>query len=101
MTTFDYASRHHAAMTNPRPGFEKALVTLAQGLELYAAAHQARYTSPIGDDGVLGDEWATIARAVIGLLNGEAGRIDCGTFESMIRTIAAANGFDRDLTEGK
>lgn len=100
MANVTWTSRHHSAMTSPKPGFEKALVTLAQGLELYAAAHQEAYDSPIGDDGVLGAEWLDMAKSLIGLLNGEAGRIDCGTFESMIRNLAANNGFDRDM-EGK
>lgn len=46
----------------------------------------------IGEDYVLGPEWATIGRALLALLNGETGRLDCGTLDGIIRDTLRAEG---------
>ncbi len=60
--------------------------------------HQSRFESNIGDDYILGEQWRVIAVATIALLNGETGRLDCALTEGLIRDLAVANGFNRDLT---
>jgi hypothetical protein len=69
---------------------------MCQALEEYAFCHLTTYGSPIGDDGVLGKEWEHIARAVIGLLNGDCGRLDCGTIDAAIRDLGKAAGVNLD-----
>lgn len=88
----DYKARHAAAMSDPKPGFEHALVCLMHGLSEYADAHRRAYESAIGDDGVLGEHWRDIVASVVGLLNGEAGRLDCGTLDGQLRRLAEDNG---------
>ena len=86
--------RHREAMRDPHSGFELAIVEMYDALGEYADAHRNTCDSPIGDDGVLGEEWKQIALGVIGLLNGETGRLDCGTLDRQIREMAAANGVE-------
>ena len=62
----------------------------------YADYHQRRYESRIGDDGVLGDPWADILKSARVLLNGECGRLDCGTVDGLICEMLEAEGFDVD-----
>lgn len=85
-------ARHDEAMRNPQPGFEHAVVTLYRGLAEYADANQKRYGDKIGDDGVLGEYWHWLGEALIGLLNGETGRLDCGTLERQIRDLIETGG---------
>lgn len=77
-------------MPSPRINrmYEIAFTQMINGLKLYAQAHQAEYDSPIGEDYVLGDEWETIARGIIGLLNGETGKLDPGEIDGTIRRFA-------------
>lgn len=58
----------------------------------YADTHFYRYESRIGDDGVLGDPWASIGKAILELLNGELGGLDGGTVDALIRDILANEG---------
>lgn len=80
--------RHYDAMTNPKSEFEAAIVLMIRGFAEYADAHKVRYDSPIGEDFVLGRPWKQIGKSIIDLLNGETGRIDCGTIDGLIRKIA-------------
>lgn len=48
----------------------------------------------IGQDGVLGPAWQEIGEAIRTLLNGEAGRLDCGTLDSILLDAMQANGLD-------
>jgi hypothetical protein len=72
-----WQDRHDSAVAYPR-GFEAALVSMLTGWRNYAQRHYERYDMPIGDDGVLGPEWRAIGEALLGLLNGDCGRLDCG-----------------------
>jgi predicted RNA methylase len=94
MARIDRAVREHhdEAMRNPAPGFEHAVVTLYRGLAEYADANQKRYGDKIGDDGVLGEYWHCLGESVIGLLNGETGRLDCGTLDRQIRDLIETGG---------
>jgi hypothetical protein len=63
---------------------------------VYADAHAERFESSIGDDYVLGPIWERMGRTIGELLNGETGRLDCGTIDGMIRDVLERNGFKRD-----
>lgn len=89
-------ARHMAALTAPRPGFEAAIVAMFGALDTYACAHSRRYSSPLGEDYVLGDEWRDMARGLRGLLNGELGRLDAGTVDAAVLNLAAAHGVDME-----
>jgi len=91
-----WRGRHLAAMRDPQAGHEAALVKMLTGWQYYAAAHRARYGSEVGDDGVLGPEWAAIGRALRGLLNGETGRLDCGTLDATILDTLSRAGCSED-----
>lgn len=65
-------------------------------LSRYAGLHRELYGSPIGEDGVLGDHWHSMARGLIGLLNGETGDTDCGGFDHDIRAMAVEEGFSQE-----
>lgn len=84
-----WVERHRGAAIGPRPGFERSLVRMWKAMAEYADAHQAAYESPIGDDGVLGEAFKDIARGLRALLNGEAGRLDCGTLEGAMLDMCA------------
>ncbi len=89
-----WQDRHDAAMCLPRPGFESAIVQMLNGWHQYAATHRANYESLMGDDGVLGPEWQAIGKGLLGLLNGDLGRMDGGTLDAFLRNTMAANGVD-------
>ena len=92
--------RHQAACASPLPGFERALRELVCGLQRYAEAHAERYQAPIARDYVLGDEWLAAVNAVVGLLNGEIGRLDGGLCWQELENMARAAGFELGL-EGR
>lgn len=89
-----WAKEHECAVYHPREDSERAIVELFTGRLRYADAHRRRYESGIGCDGVLGEEWAAIGKSLIGLLNGECGRLDCGTLDSLARNVLHSEGFD-------
>lgn len=90
-----WAERHAAAMHSPK-GCEFGVVTMLRGWLEYGEQHRNRYESGIGEDGVLGKEWAAIGAALRGLLNGELGRLDAGTLDKLLCHTLEAEGFDPD-----
>jgi hypothetical protein len=86
--------------SHAEPGMEGAIVRLVEALAAYADAHQVRFESPIGHDAVLGGGkghgmgWLEILKGTRGLLNGETGRLDCGTVDSMLVRMAQAAGYE-------
>lgn len=72
--------RHNVALDQPQ-GPEVAIVTLLLGLETYIVSHKARYDSDVWDDGVLAYGVVDIVKGIRTLLNGETGRLDCGTID--------------------
>lgn len=86
----DYLELHRRAIARSTAGFESAIVELLRALAEYADAHRDRYETEIGEDGVLGDHFEEIARGLLGLLNGETGRLDCGTIDGAIRKLCKA-----------
>jgi hypothetical protein len=98
-----WVRRHNEAfdsVVRPTAGeprdFEACIILVLDGWLNYAEAHKARYESPIGEDGVLGAEWTRIARGIRGLLNGECGRLDCGTLDGFILRTARENGVEEE-----
>lgn len=92
-----WKASHFAALSQPRPGFEAAISGGFYAWAAYADGHRARYDAPIGDDGVLGPQWAAWGSALIGLLNGETGRLDCGWLDGEIRRLARNNEWKAEL----
>jgi hypothetical protein len=88
-----WAVRHCEAFDKPR-GPEYPIINLLYALADLATEHESTYGSKIGDDGVLGEYWLQIARGLVGMLNGECGRLDCGTADRTVRALAKACGFD-------
>ena len=84
--------RHDNAIISPENGFESAMVQMLRGWTEYAETVKARYNSAIGADYVLGPEWEAIGKGIEGLLNGETGRLDCGTLDGYIRDTLKTNG---------
>jgi len=65
------------------------MVLMIKGLKEYCKAHERQFGSPIGDDGVLGDDGALpILEGLFTLPNGEHGRLDGGTLDRLLRNIA-------------
>jgi hypothetical protein len=93
--TGDWQTRHTGALRKPR-GFEAPIVGMISAWAQYADTHRTRYESPIGADGVLGPEWQAIGVAILGLLNGECGRLDCGTLDGFIRDTLTSEGCNGD-----
>ena|ERR1700690_2808897 len=77
----------------PKP-FESSVARMLGDWAQYAADHKARYESLIGEDGVLGPNWEDIGIALRGLLNGETGRLYCGTLDGFIMDTMRENGVD-------
>jgi hypothetical protein len=91
--------RHNSALGAAINGavnvpFESPIARMLESWGEYAKAHRARYESKIGDDGVLGQEWEAIGIGIRGLLNGETGRLDCGTLDAFILDTLSENGVD-------
>lgn len=95
-TTAQHQRAHDSACLSPRGRFEATIVGLCHALSDYARGHHERYESLIGDDYVLGEHWKQIANGLLGLLNGEAGRLDCGSVDSYVRQLAQENHVDLD-----
>jgi hypothetical protein len=88
-----WVHRHNLAVTNPN-NTEKPIVDFCKALKLYADNHKVRYDSNIAHDGVLGEAFLEILKNVRALLNGECGRLDCGTIDAYLISIAEKAGFD-------
>ena len=80
---------------------ERAYVLMLRGWLEYADAHRSATGSKIGDDHVLGDEWFKIGEALRGLLNGDLGRLDGGTLDTIIADNLNEQDFDPDIGERK
>lgn len=86
-----WQDRHVDALRAPR-GFERPIVDGIEAWARYADTHRTRYESSIGEDNVLGGAWLDWGRALRMLLNGETGRLDCGTLDAFILDTLAAEG---------
>jgi len=95
-TATTWQERHEQAFISPQPGFEQAFKHLVQFLDQYDRAHTTRFDSAIANDYVLGDAYKDILKAARTLLNGEHGRFDAGTMDSIFLGIATTAGFSED-----
>lgn len=76
------------------------VAVMVKALAAYADSHRQRFGCEIGEDGVLGDGWLSMARGVIVLLNGETGGLDCGTVDGLVRDMARLVKFSDEEVEG-
>lgn len=90
--TGNWKNRHRNALAN-RVSEVNPIATMYVSWVQYANAHSRRFESGIGQDYVLGPEWERIGRALIGLLNGDCGALDCGTLDGNIRDTLSAEGY--------
>lgn len=88
-----WSERHQAAVRAAK-GPEIAILSLLRGWLLYADLHRDRYESKLGTDYVLGPAWGEIGTQLRTLLNGETGRLDCSTLDSIICDSLAAEGYE-------
>ena len=86
-TAYNWATRHNMAVVHPTKA-EKGILDACYALEAMADSHAA-----ISQDGVLGDCWLKILHGVRGMLNGETGRLDCGTVDGWLVRLALEHGF--------
>jgi hypothetical protein len=82
--------RHAKAMEDPH-GPERPIVSLMATLGRLVAAY--------GEDGFLRKPVGEMLAASLDLLNADLGRLDGGSLDTYIRTIAESIGFDLDTSE--
>lgn len=87
-----WQTRHLSALDSPK-GFEIAIVRLIEAWAHYADAHHRRYESKLGNDSYLGPIWNDLGKSIHDLLDGETGRLDCGTLSSFIHNTRLYEGF--------
>ena len=80
----DSMRRHITAVAWPSEK-EKPLLHMLEGWLEYADQYRNRYLSGIQSDYFIGPLWFDIGQALLGLLNGEIGRLDGGTLDGIIR----------------
>jgi hypothetical protein len=83
-----WQERHLAALCSSHP-----MVIMLRGWAAYADKHRARFESGIGEDSFLGPQWEAVGRALLEMLNGDCGALDCGTIDGFIRDALKAEGF--------
>src|SRR5262245_39279191 len=88
-----WAHQHMEAVYCPKDLFERAVVGMLGGWLIYADAHRQTYGSGIGDDGVLGHDWAQIGAGLSEQLNGQLGRLDGGTLDGILCGTLREAGF--------
>ena len=93
--TTGWRTRHVSAIVAPVKA-ERPIVHMLKAWLEYADTHEAAYETRIGDDYVLGPQWAAIGGAMLALLNGDLGRLDGGTLDGIIRDTLSAEGFNPD-----
>lgn len=86
------AADHNDAMSNPRPGFERALACMFRGLAEYCEAYRKEYGDNVGDDYYCGTELERIAHSLHALLSADIGRFDGGLFSSAIHRLIENDG---------
>ncbi len=73
---------------------------MIKGLADYIDSYPPRYETKVGEDYILGDYVLDIVKGIRGLLNGETGRLDCGTIDRLLLDLVTLAGFDADNREG-
>lgn len=75
---------------------EQAVAAACHALKVYANSHKLRFDSKLADDYVLGPAWLAMLQGVRTLLDGETGRLDCGTVDGYLVKLAEDNGFKQE-----
>lgn len=83
-------------LTAPSRAFETAIVRGLDAWRTYAEVHRYSYDSPIGNDHILGPAWSAWGLGLRALLNGQAGRLDCGTLDGWILETMRQNGIEEE-----
>ena len=91
----DWQRLHNFTLHHP-------IATMIQEWRRYPYAYRAELFGPdpegesfkLADDYVLGTAWADVGKAMLALLNGPTGKLDCGTVDGFIRDAFTAEGFD-------
>lgn len=91
-----WGANHVSALRFPRNDAEKAIGLMVKGLVAYVDSTKAEWGDHVGNDYVLGVHVKELAQAVLGLLNGPTGRLDCGTLDGLIRDVCELAGIDLD-----
>lgn len=97
--TGGWQDRHRLAVNSEyrAPRWQEGSIVQAIGAWCdYAATHEVRFESPIGQDYVLGPAWARWGFALRELLNGNLGRLDAGTLDTIIHDNLAEQGYNPD-----
>ena len=94
----NWYERHTQAIGNPQ-GAERGIVELLTGWVTYADRHFAENGKGLSGDAILGPAWARVGSALRTLLNGDCGRLDCGTIDSMIHDTLTKHGYDPDIED--
>jgi hypothetical protein len=93
--TGGWQTRHDLAVMNVQQNpFESPMVNMLKSWAQYAEDHRKRYEAPIGEDGVIGQYWTDLGHSLRRLLDGETGRLDCGTLFHFIYETMRENGVD-------
>jgi hypothetical protein len=90
-----WQTRHMHALAAPRNA-EGPIVALLSAWALYADYYAQKLDTGVGADYVLGPAWAQIGDGIRQLLNGETGRLDCGTLDGFLCDTLGAEGFNPD-----
>lgn len=85
---------HAIAWYAPRAGFERAIVEGTKAWIEYADQHHRAYGEFVGSDYCIAEHWVAWGESIIGLLNGEVGRLDCGCIDGLIRCVALSQGVE-------
>lgn len=89
----DWRTRHNNAVKSP-VAFEIPILMAIDAWLQYRLCHLQRYESRIGDDMVLGISWVDWGLAIRFLLNGETGRLDCGTLDALLVRVLSGEGVE-------
>lgn len=99
MTKTDWQNRHLEAWNTPN-GKERPLVNMIKSWAAYAYNHARQNGNGIGEDYVLGDEWAKMGFCLRALLNGDFGqRLDGGSMDKLICGLLREQGWNCDTEE--
>ncbi len=63
---------------------ERPIVKLWTAWTDYAQEYKKRYEQDIQEDYILGDAWRELGQNLLRLLDGNIGRLDAGTLESIV-----------------
>jgi hypothetical protein len=94
--TNGWKRRHIAAVNDSADPFERSISLAVDAWVTYAIAYEQRFESSIGEDYIFGPIWKEWGLALRGLFDGETGRLDCGTLDTIIVDNLIEAGFEID-----